>query len=153
MVGADCSQCVGPTLECLAYAGKRSLGCDAPLHEFRDRRDGDRSTFSRCAVGHPLQNGIADTRLDGIGTDGEIRIGNGLVTFHRLCRAFERRLAAFNRRGNAVQCDALCLPFRHLAFEQTHGNALAARARNGSIDALLSALPTLCKSGKHAGGQ
>jgi hypothetical protein len=72
------------------------------------------------------------------------------VTLHGLRGAFERRLATFNRRGNPVERHPLGLPLRHLAFQQTHRHALAARTRNCRIDALLSALPTLCKCGKHA---
>jgi len=147
---SDRCQCIRSTLERFADTRERRIGRGAPLYKFGERRDGDRSSFARCAVGHCLENRSADTSFDGIATHGQIRVGDRFVTFHSLCGAFERGLATFNRRGNPIERHALGLPFRHLAFQQAHGHALAARVRNRGIDALLSALPTLCKCGKSA---
>jgi hypothetical protein len=149
-VGPDGCECIRAALERLSYACKRRVCRGASLHELREGRDGDSSTFARCAVGDCLENRITDTSFDGVGTDGEIRIRQRLMTFHRLRGAFERGFPTFNRHGNAIERHTLCLPFRHLAFQQTHGNTLAARARKGGVDPLLSALPALCKCGKRA---
>jgi hypothetical protein len=150
---SDRGQCIRTTLERFADTRKRRVGRDASLYKFSERRDGDRSTFARCAVGHCRENRIADTSFNGIATDGQIRVGESSVTFHGLCGALERGLATFNRRGNPVEWHALGLPFCHLAFQQAHGHALAARARNRGVDALLRTWPPLCKSGKRASRQ
>ena len=68
-VRGDRSQCIRTTLERLADARKRRVGRHASLYKFGERRDGDRSTATRRAVGHCLENRRADTSFDGIATD------------------------------------------------------------------------------------
>jgi hypothetical protein len=109
-------------------------------YELRECGNGHCSTITRRCFRHGSENGIANARLDGVGSDRQLRIARVALTLHDLARTLEGRFSPYHGRGNAFEGDSFSLSFSDLALEQRDRNADLPRPGERRVDPILRCL-------------